>query len=107
MTEPYNPRFNKCPVCGWTGAHAPSCPNGTPPPAQYRALLVDYVDLRRSCMSVEELIEQADFTEEERKTLDKSVTVIKVGFKMIKQVLKQNGAITSTWRETTAQKTKP
>ena len=48
-----------------------------------------YNELRNQCATLEELIEAGDFTEKELKRLDKSVTVMKAGFKMLKKVIKR------------------
>ncbi len=47
-----------------------------------------YNEMRSQCSALEELIEAGDFTEKELKRLDKAVTVMKVGFKMLKKVIK-------------------
>lgn len=53
---------------------------------------VIYNNLRCDCVELEELIEHATaagtLTEKELKRLDKAVTVMKVGFKIVKKVLK-------------------
>lgn len=100
MTEPY--RAPKCPVCGWTSTHAPGCPHGSPTPSgEVRSLLTAYVDLRRDCIAIEELIERSsDLTADDLKRLDKAVTVMKVGFKMVKKVLRSQGVEgLKAWRE--------
>ncbi len=51
-------------------------------------MLPVYNELRGHCAALEELIEAGDFTEKELKRLDKAVTVMKVGFKILKKVLK-------------------
>lgn len=103
MSEPY--RAYPCPVCGWTSAHAPGCPHGSSstaaPSGDVRALLTAYVDLRRDCIGIEELIERSsDLTPDDLKRLDKAVTVMKVGFKMVKKVLRSQGVEgLKKWRE--------
>ncbi len=99
MTEPYS---HTCPACGWTNGHAPDCVfRAKPPNADARALLASYVDLRRDCIAIEELIERGgELTPEDLKRLDKAVTVMKVGFKMVKKVLRSQGVEgLKAWRE--------
>lgn len=55
-----------------------------------------YADLRADCIAVEEIIgalneRPGGFTDKDLKRLDKGVTVIKVGFKLIKMVLRTHG----------------
>lgn len=107
MTEPYRPL--RCSVCGWTSAHAPGCPNGTPTPSgEIRELLAAYVDLRRDCIAIEELMARTtELSPDDLKRLDKAVTVMKVGFKVVKKVLRANGvASLNSWRDTPQEKVK-
>lgn len=55
-------------------------------------MLTAYVDLRRDCIAIEELIERGgELTADDLKRLDKAVTVMKVGFKIVKKVLRSCG----------------
>ena len=102
MTEPI--RYT-CPSCGWVNNHAPHCVfRARVPSADQRCLLAAYVDLRRDCIAIEELIEHSsDFTSDDLKRLDKAVTVMKVGFKMVKKVLRAQAIDgLKRWREPTA-----
>lgn len=56
-----------------------------------RSLLASYVELRSECAGLEELIERGDLTEQDVMRLDKAVTVMKVGFKIVKKVLRAQG----------------
>ena len=115
MSEPY--RVYPCPSCGGVnGFHASSCPRGgasqpggPKPSMEHRRLLDAYVNLRRYCIDLEELIEASSepgndsLTAEDLKRLDKSVTVMKVGFKVVKKVLRSKGVEgLRTWREPVA-----
>lgn len=106
MTEPFRPA--KCPVCGWgNGLHQSDCPHKTPdhdhtPPQWQRGLLTAYIDLRRDCVAIEELISNpnSSLSEDDLKRLDKAVTVMKVSFKMVKKVLRShNVKDLKVWRE--------
>ena len=48
-----------------------------------------YEEIRESCHAMEELIGQNSLPEKTLKRLDKAVTVMKVGFKIIKKALKE------------------
>jgi hypothetical protein len=56
-----------------------------------RSLLCSYTELRRAGIELEEVIGAGGFTEDELKRLDKAATVMKVGFKMVKKVLRKRG----------------
>lgn len=89
MSEPYS---YSCPACGWYNGHAPDCVfREKPPNAGTRALLSSYVELRRECIALEELVATGIFTEEESNRLDRGVTLMKVGFKLVKKVLRSRG----------------
>ncbi len=61
------------------------------PPVREALLTAHYNDLRWTCHQLEELLSVAesdpDFSEKDVKRLDKAVTVMKVGFKLVKKVL--------------------
>ena len=101
MTEPIRP--TRCQKCGWlTTRHAPDCPyrRGLDS-AELLTLLACYTDLRRDCIAIEEMLGRGEgMSPEDLKRIDKAVTVMKVGFKMVKRVLRKNGATdTNLWRE--------
>lgn len=61
------------------------------------ALVATYSELRGDCIALEQLIERgADITDDERNKLDKAVTVMKVGFKIVKRVLRARGVVGRT-----------
>lgn len=103
MTEPYGPICRKCrsrkSECRCLFKSFPEPPAD---PAS-RALLATYVALRQECIGLEQLIESgaADgLTADDLKRLDKAVTVMKVGFKMVKKVLRSRGVDgLKVWRE--------
>jgi hypothetical protein len=55
-----------------------------------RELLAIYINLRRDCVALEELI-AANSDTVDLKELDKAVTVMKVSFKLIKKILRTHG----------------
>ncbi len=59
-------------------------------PYPYSDIEEAYVRLRQACIDIEGLIEEHEdvLTEKELKRLDKGVTVIKVGFKLVKKAIK-------------------
>ena len=65
---------------------------GGPVPYPYSEFEEAYVRLRQACIDIEELMEEHEgggvLTEKELKRLDKGVTVMKVGFKLIKKAIK-------------------
>lgn len=65
------------------------------PSAGEKALLLIYGDLRLDCDQLEEMLgaPSSDLTEKDLKRLDKAVTIIKVGFKLIKKVLRAHGYV--------------
>ncbi len=63
-------------------------PWNTPWRGRQEPLLPVYNEMRDQCSALEELIDTGNFTEKELKRLDKAVTVMKVGFKMLKKVIK-------------------
>lgn len=104
MTEPFR---HTCPACGWNNGHAPTCVYRVPAPStDLRCLLAAYVALRRECIGIEELIETSaepgngTLTAADLKRMDKAVTVMKAGFKMVKKVLCDHEVPgTASWRE--------
>lgn len=80
----------RCPRCG---RHPDRC-QCRPPPADHRVLQATYIDFRRDCCALEELIARAPtdgteaLTPEDLKRLGKAVTVMKVAFKIVKKVLR-------------------
>lgn len=64
-------------------------------------MLALYVDLRRACLAFEICIsERRELTADELKRLDKATTVMKLGFKLVKQVLRARGVEDlKQWRE--------
>lgn len=54
-------------------------------------LIEGYADLRAACVAFEELIAEGQDAKSLHR-LDKAVTVMKVGFKMVKKVLRAQGA---------------
>jgi hypothetical protein len=89
MTEPE--RTYRCSVCGLY--HQPGeCQRRLP----HESLLVEaYGELRLQCIQIEEVIAASGadnlLTLEELTRLDKAVTVMKVGFKLVKKVLAKRG----------------
>lgn len=89
MTEVY-----KCLNCGKPSTR---CICLAPRYRADRALLATYIELRASCILLEKFIENATAEREsslngdDLKELDKAVTVMKVGFKLVKKVLKAHG----------------
>lgn len=86
MTEPM--RGYQCSVCGLY--HLPGeCQRLLP----HESLLVEaYGELRLQCIQIEEVIAADNLlTLEELTRLDKAVTVMKVGFKLVKKVLAKRG----------------
>lgn len=71
---------------------------GHAPPTDQLALHT-YNNLRFTCHELEELIGEGwdDLTEKDRKRLDKAVTVMKVGFKIMKKVLKSRARRRESW----------
>lgn len=75
------------------GRKAPPVPTRNPSRTE-DMLARCYTGLRQEGIDLEELIgsfEPGEFTEKELKRLDKAVTVMKVGFKLIKMVLRGRG----------------
>lgn len=61
-------------------------------PAVAHGIACAYRDMRQACIDMEALIEaQAGLSEQDLKRLDKAVTVMKVSFKLVKQVLRRHG----------------
>ena len=62
---------------------------GNPLPYPYSEIEEAYVRLRAACIDIEILMELHDdeLTEKELKRLDKGVTVMKVGFKLVKKAI--------------------
>lgn len=88
MTDPYR----DCSLCGRLRSQC-RC-NQKPPKGQSSStleLMADYVNLRRDCEALEEMIASGTLEDEEVKRLDKAVTVMKVGFKMVKKVIRARG----------------
>jgi hypothetical protein len=67
-----------------------------PTPTEDR-LRRDYANLRLDCADLEELLGSlpSDLTAKDLKRLDKAVTVMKVGFKIVAKVLRKHGFDTS------------
>lgn len=85
MTETY-----RCPVCNWV---MPNCRCRQ----ELNTLRDEYLTLRKACASLEQYLDpMADTGDvvmepDELKELDKAVTVMKVGMKMVKRVLRKRG----------------
>lgn len=73
-------------------------PNRPPKPDDKQSIDRVYHRLRHACAALEEVIEdRADLTEKQRKRLDKAVTVMKVGFKIVKKAMGK--AEIKPWRD--------
>lgn len=70
----------------------PEKPPADEPTPESDAVLHTYQNMRLDCIELEELIGNGEgLSEKDLKRLDKAVTVIKVGFKLIKMVLRAHG----------------
>ena len=67
-----------------------------------RVLLTTYQELRLNCITLEDFIGKGTFTPNEIKRLDKAITVMKVGFKMVKKIIRQRGVTGKLKPEETA-----
>lgn len=67
------------------------------PPVKDQLLLENYKNLRFETHEIEEIIAAAeidpDFSEQDIKRLDKAVTVMKAGFKMLKKAIRKRGIL--------------
>jgi hypothetical protein len=94
MTEERNYR---CPRCAEWSRQPGWCQNCRQLiPSHHLALLNCYAELRANCAALEEAIACAvtaepPLTRDEQNRLDKGVTVMKVGFKLVKKVLRAQG----------------
>lgn len=96
MTEPQ--RNYQCPRCAQWSRLPGWCENcrGQPRSQRQLALLNTYAELRANCAELEATIAAlpaGEFTEEDLTRLDKGVTVMKVGFKLVKKVLRRHGHV--------------
>jgi hypothetical protein len=68
-------------------------PNRDKPTETEQRLLRDYQNLRLDCAALEELLgsDTIELSEKDRAEIDKAVTLMKVGFKMIKRRLRAHG----------------
>ena len=83
----------------WLEPDEPEKPKNPSP--QEDALLRSYGGIRLDVVEIEELLSSPsdDWSDEDLKRLDKAVTVIKAGAKIVKKVLKAHGARTKEMKE--------
>ena len=66
-------------------------PNAPSPTDDEMMLFDNFCSMRLDIIALEQLIEAGEWTEQDVKRLDKVVTVIKVGMKLMKKVLRSHG----------------
>ena len=92
MTEETKYRCGRCGAWGYRFGYCDACLAVTWAKRDMVELLAIYTELRSDCIALERLIDESDsLIDEDLQRLDKAVTVMKVGYKMAKKVLRARG----------------